>query len=59
MGDRCDSCGDEGPELVTVQRVYVVFDEGHQPVGERLADDFETWCPVCRTTYPHQDVATG
>ncbi|CAN5311116.1 hypothetical protein BH20ACT3_BH20ACT3_05350 [soil metagenome] len=59
MSDRCDSCGDDGPGLATVQRVYVLFDELNAPTGERLADDFETWCPVCRITYPHRDVATG
>jgi hypothetical protein len=56
MSDRCDSCGDHGPGLTTVQRVYVVFDELRAPVDERLADEFETWCAVCRTTYPHHDV---
>lgn len=57
MSDRCDSCGDGGPDLVTVQRIYVEFDEANLPVGERLADEFETWCVVCRVTYPHQAVA--
>lgn len=56
MSDRCDSCGDDGPDLATVQRVYVQFDDAHVAVGERLADEFETWCAVCRVTYPHQDV---
>ena len=56
MSDRCDSCGDGGPELASVQRVYVVFEE-NVAVGERLADDFETWCAICRVTYPHQAVA--
>lgn len=56
MSDRCESCGDDGPDLVTVQRVFVVFDETNQPVEERLADEFETWCAVCRITYPHQEL---
>jgi len=56
MSDRCDSCGDEVPDLVTVQRIYVVFDERNVAVEERLADEFETWCPVCRITYPHQEL---
>ncbi len=56
MSDRCDSCGDDGPGLITVQRIFVLFDEQHQPTGERLADEFETWCAVCRLTYPHQTV---
>ncbi len=57
MSDRCDSCGDDqGEGLITVQRIYLEFDESNQPVGERLADEFETWCIVCRLTYPHQEV---
>jgi hypothetical protein len=56
MSDRCESCGDDGVTTITVQRVYVVFDEAHQPVGERLADEFEAWCDVCRLTYPHHEV---
>lgn len=58
MSDRCDSCGDGGPDLTTVQRVYVVF-EGREAVGERLADEFETWCAICRVTYPHQLVESS
>jgi hypothetical protein len=56
MSDRCDSCGDDGPDLATVQRIYVLVDEQHQPAGHRLADEFETWCAICRVTYPHQEV---
>lgn len=59
MSDRCDSCGDDGPDLATVQRVYVTFDESNVAVGERLADEFETWCAVCRVTYPHHPVEPG
>lgn len=59
MSDRCDSCGDDGEDLATVQRIYVTFDEAHVATGERLADEFETWCPVCRATYPHQSVPAG
>ena len=56
MSDRCDSCGDDGPDLLTVQRIYLDFDEANLPVGERLSDEFETWCAVCRLTYPHHEV---
>ena len=58
MSDRCDSCGDDGPDLQTVQRIYVVFDERNHPIDHRLADEFETWCAICRVTYPHQVVET-
>ena len=56
MSDRCESCGDDTTDLVTVQRIYVVFDEDHQPAGHRLADEFEAWCAICRITYPHQEL---
>ena len=56
MSDRCESCGDDTTDLVTVQRIYVVFDEAHQPAGHRLADEFEAWCAICRITYPHQEL---
>lgn len=56
MSDRCESCGDDTTDLVTVQRIYVVFDEHHQPTGHRLADEFEAWCAICRVTYPHQEL---
>ncbi len=59
MSDRCDSCGDEGTGFVTVQRIYVIFDETNQPVDNRLADEFETWCPVCQLSYPHQEITAG
>lgn len=59
MNDRCESCGDDGPELSLVQRIYVTFDAANVATGEQLADEFETWCPVCRATYPHQEVAAS
>ena len=57
MSDRCESCGDNGPDLAVVQRVYVVFDEANQPIEQRLGDEFETWCVICRVTYPHEAVS--
>ena len=56
MSDRCDSCGDSGPDLVTVQRIYVHFDEAGQPDDEHRAGEFETWCAICRTIYPHEPI---
>jgi hypothetical protein len=56
MSDRCDSCGDEASDLLVVQRIYLELDEQHLPAGHRLADELETWCIVCRLTYPHQEV---
>jgi hypothetical protein len=57
VSDRCDSCGDTGPDLQTVQRIYLKVDPTtHAVVDEQLADEFETWCPICRVTYAHQPV---
>ena len=56
MADRCDSCGDDGPDLEVVHRVYLELDERNQVVGHRLADELETWCAVSRVTYPFQPV---
>jgi len=58
MSDTCDSCGDIGADLITVQRVYLEFDSANTAVGEHLSDEFETWCVVCRLTYPHQEVVS-
>jgi hypothetical protein len=55
VSDRCDSCGDTGTDMVTVQRIYLKVDPTtHQVVDEQLADEFETLCPICRSTYAHQ-----
>ena len=55
MSDRCDSCGDTGTDMKTVQRIYIKVDPNtHQVVDEQLADEFETWCHICRATYAHQ-----
>lgn len=41
--------------MATVQRIYLKVDPvSHQVVDEQLADEFETWCPICRATYAHQ-----
>lgn len=55
MSDTCDSCGAGGDDLVTVQRIYLTFSDG-RPADHRVADEFETWCSVCRLSYPHQEI---
>jgi len=41
--------------MKTVQRIYLKVDPvTHQVIEEQLADEFESWCPVCRVTYAHQ-----
>lgn len=55
MNDRCESCGGDD-DLATVQRIYVEVDEAGKPTGQRLADGIETWCVICRLTYPHQPI---
>jgi hypothetical protein len=57
MSDRCDSCGDSADDLRTVQRIYLQVDPTtHEVVDQQLADEFETWCPICRVTYAHQEI---
>lgn len=56
MSDTCDSCGTGGDDLVTVQRIYVTFGDDGRPADHRMADEFETWCGVCRLSYPHQEI---
>ena len=54
MSGRCESCGDEGGELVTVRRLYITPEAWDSP--ERVArGELEVWCFVCRTHYPHED----
>jgi len=50
----CDSCGDEVPGLVEVHRIYVTWDESGAIADERVVEDTEQWCAVCRTQYPHE-----
>ncbi|MEO9223523.1 MAG: hypothetical protein ABI276_00870 [Acidimicrobiales bacterium] len=63
MTDRCDSCGDDVDDLVTVQRLYVAPgvspDEAdavleRDPSQVRSSGDIERWCFPCRTMYPHE-----
>ena len=54
MNDRCYTCGDEGTSYATVQRIYIRYDDHGRPTGEFPADEFETWCAVCCTIYPHE-----
>lgn len=50
----CDSCGDDGLELVVVRRLYVT-PEAWDTEGRVDDGELEWWCMVCRTHYPHSD----
>ena len=41
-------------------RIYSgVWAEGQPiPTLDQLSDEFETWCAICRVTYPHQEITT-
>jgi hypothetical protein len=52
---RCDSCGDEDVEVVTVQRLYVTPEDWDREERIEVVDELEQWCWPCRTHYPHQD----
>lgn len=53
-GDRCDSCGDQGVEVVAVHRIYLTPEAWDQEERVKVLDDIELWCFPCRTSYPHQ-----
>ena len=67
MTEACGSCGRDGEDLETVQRVYLdapaVGVDGPDDAsdtggpGYTLTDDIERWCPTCRLTFPHVPVA--
>jgi len=66
MSEACGSCGRDGEELQTVQRVYLdapspdaaIEDaDGDDGRGYTLTDDIERWCPTCRLTFPHAPVS--
>ena len=50
----CTSCGDAGEALIEVHRIYLTWPEDGSPPAERVVDDPEQWCAVCRTQYPHE-----
>jgi hypothetical protein len=50
----CTSCGDEGVPLERVHRIYLTWPEDGGPADERVVDEPEHWCAVCRTQYPHE-----
>ncbi len=51
--EHCESCGASGEELTHVRRMYVTPESWDTP-GKVEEGDFEWWCFVCRTHYPHQ-----
>jgi hypothetical protein len=51
---RCDSCGDDGVEVVRVHRIYVTPEDWDTEEKVEVLDEVETWCFPCRTSYPHE-----
>jgi hypothetical protein len=56
---RCDSCGRDEDDLVAVHRVYVTPESWDAEGKVDVVDEVERWCFVCRTHYPHQEIASG
>lgn len=54
MSETCHSCGAADEELVVVRRLYLTPESWDAEAEVRVAD-FERWCFVCRTLYPHQE----
>jgi hypothetical protein len=52
---RCESCGRDEEDLVSVHRVYLrMVDDGSHEVDEQA--DVEGWCVSCCANYPHVPV---
>lgn len=51
--ERCDSCGDDGVEVVALHRLYVTPEAWDQEEKVEIVPEVEQWCSVCRTHYPH------
>jgi hypothetical protein len=56
MSGRCDSCGIEDQEVVSVRRVYVTPEAWDTPGKVEVVDEVERWCFPCRTHYPHEEI---
>ncbi len=52
--DRCDSCGDDGVEVVALHRIYLTPEAWDQEEKVDVVEVVERWCFPCRTSYPHQ-----
>jgi hypothetical protein len=53
---RCESCGREDEEVVSVRRVYVTPETWDTEGKVDVVDEIEHWCFACRSHYPHQEV---
>ncbi len=53
---RCDSCGDEDVEVVSLHRIYLTPAAWDQEEKIDVLEDIEQWCFPCRTSYPHQTI---
>jgi len=50
----CDSCGDDGVEVVALHRIYLTPEAWDQEEKVEVLEAVERWCFPCRTSYPHQ-----
>ena len=53
---RCESCGRDDEEVVSVRRVYVTPETWDTEGKVDIVDEVEQWCFSCRSHYPHQEV---
>ena len=53
---RCDSCGDDGVEVVALHRIYLTPAAWDQEEKVEVLEEVERWCFPCRTSYPHETV---
>lgn len=56
---RCDSCGDDVTDPVTVRRLYITPQDWDREREVRPAAETERWCFVCQTMYPHEPLPSS
>mgnify|MGYP003576196710 CR=1 FL=1 len=50
----CDSCGDDGVDVVPLHRIYLTPEAWDQEERVDVLDTVEHWCFPWRSSYPHQ-----
>ena len=53
----CDSCGDDGTDVVRVHRIYVTPEDWDTEEKVEVVAEVEAWCFPCRASYPHEVLA--
>lgn len=57
VAQHCDSCGGVERDLAALHRVYVTPAAWDAEERIEVVAEVERWCGVCRSHYPHQELA--